>query len=103
MVEDTRRFKSTDEMMNAVFGSVPLSDEQRRQKEAEHKAAQAPKVAAPEPPKRPGYTPPGYRSNATVSEFAFRDMRPPTEAELQRDIRKSMRDEVARARGVKGG
>lgn len=71
-MSDTRRFRSSEELANAVFGSVPLSDEQRRQKEAEHKAAQVPKPPAPEPPKPKGWTPPGYRSDATAN-LAFRE------------------------------
>jgi hypothetical protein len=89
--------------MNAVFGSVPLTDEQRRLREAEHARAQVlPPPPAPEP-KRPGYTPPGYRSDATASEFAFRDMRPPTEAEQERINRNTMRAVVSHSRGLKGG
>jgi hypothetical protein len=97
-MEDNRRFKSTDEMMNCVFGSVPLSDEQRRQKEAEHKAAQVPKPPAPEPPKPKGWMPKGVVTTNTDS-LAFRNnMAPPTEAELQRGIAKTMMGVVGDAR-----
>jgi hypothetical protein len=94
MVEDTRRFKSTDEMMNAVFGSIPLSDEQRRQREADHARAQVRPPPAPEPPKRPGWTPKGYVSSATDA-LAFRNnMAPPTEADLERLNRNTMAEIV---------
>ena len=72
MTEDTRRFRSTDEMMNAVFGSVPLSDEERRAREASHRAAQVPVPLPKEEPKRPGYLPRGVMTNATAN-LAFRE------------------------------
>jgi hypothetical protein len=71
MTTDTRRFRSTDELMNAVFGSVPLTDEQRRLREAEHRAAQE----LPPPPQEvrpPGWLPPGYVTTNTDS-LAFRN------------------------------
>ena len=103
MVEDTRRYLSTEELANAVLGSAVPTVEQRRQREAAHAAAQVlPPPPAPEP-KPVGWTPRGYVTNNTVSEFAFRDTRPPTEAELERINRKSMAQVVAHARGLKGG
>jgi hypothetical protein len=103
MAEDRRQFQSSEMLANAIFGSSPLTVEQRQRIEAEHKAAQVLPPAAPEPEKRKGWTPPGFRTDATASEFAFRNMAPPTEADLERMNRKSMMQVVSHARGLKGG
>ena len=102
MTDDTRRFKSTDELMNAVFGSVPLSDEQRRQREAEHAAAQVVTTTAPEP-KPPGYLPRGVMTTNTDA-LAFRNgFAMPEEKDIARGIAKTMAQVVGHARGLKGG
>jgi hypothetical protein len=94
MTSDTRRFQSSDELANFTFGSAVPTAEQRKAIEAEHARAQVLPPAAPEPPKRPGWTPPGYRTDATASEFAFRNMAPPSEADLERMNRNTMREVV---------
>jgi hypothetical protein len=103
MTSDTRRFQSSEELANSVFGSAVPTLEERRLREAEHAKAQELPPPAPEPPKRVGWLPKGYRTDATASEFAFRDMRPPTEADLERMKRKAMAQVVSHARGIKGG
>jgi hypothetical protein len=95
---DTRRFQSSDELANSVFGSAVPTPEQRKLREAEHAAAQVVPPIVPEV-RRPGWTPPGTVTNNTAGEFAFRDMRPPTEADLERMNRNTMRDVVGDARG----
>ena len=102
MVEDNRRFRSTDELMNAVFGSVPLSDEQRKLREAEHAAAQV----LPPPPQEvrpPGWLPPGVMTTNT-DVLAFRNsFKMPEEKDIAAGIAKTMAQVVGHARGVKGG
>ena len=62
-----------------------------------------PPPPAPEP-KPVGWTPKGYVTNNTVGEFAFRDTRPPTEAELERINRNTMKEVVSHSRrGQRGG
>jgi hypothetical protein len=102
MTSDTRRYLSSDELANAVFGSSVPSVEQRKLREEQHAAAQA----LPPPPqevRREGWLPPGTVTSNTAGEFAFRNMAPPTEADLERMKRKSMMQVVSHARGLKGG
>jgi hypothetical protein len=98
MTEDRRQFRSSDDLANAIFGSVPLTAEQQRQREAAHVKAQELPPPPKEEPKPPGWLPPGTITNNTVS-FAFRDTRPPTEREIARDIAKTMAGVVGDARG----
>ena len=101
-MDDPRRFKSTDELMNAVFGSVPLSDEERRQREASHKAAQV----LPPPPQEvrpPGWLPRGVMTTNTDA-LAFRNgFKMPEEKDIAKGIAKTMGEVVGHARGLKGG
>jgi hypothetical protein len=69
MTEDTRRFRSSEELANAVFGSAIPTPEQRRLREAEDRAAQPEPV--PDEPKREGWTLPGTVTTNTA-ELAFR-------------------------------
>ena len=103
MTEDRRQFRSSDDLANAIFGSVPLTVEQQRQREASHKAAQVLPPPPAEEPKPPGWIPPGTVTNNTAGMCAFRDMRPPTEKEIADGIAKSMGEVVRHARGIKGG
>lgn len=96
--DDPRRFQSSTELANAIFGSAVPTVEQRKRIEEQHAQAQVLPPPPKEEPKRAGWTPPGYRTDATAAEFAFRDMRPPSEAELQRGIAKAMRGVVGDAR-----
>jgi hypothetical protein len=70
MATDTRRFQSSDELANSVFGSAVPTPEQRKLREEQHARAQVPPAAEPEA-KREGWTPHGYRTDATA-ELAFR-------------------------------
>jgi hypothetical protein len=100
---DTRRFQSSEEMANSVFGSAVPSVSERQRLEAEHARAQELPPPPPEPPKRPGWTPPGVVTSNTAGEFAFRDVRPPTEADLERMNRNTMREIVASIRHQRKG
>ena len=102
MTDDARRFKSTDELMNAVFGSVPLSDEERKLREAAHAAAQ---VLPPPPnePKPPGWLPPGVMTTNTDA-LAFRNgFALPEEKDIARGIAKTMGEVVRHQRNGRGG
>jgi hypothetical protein len=102
MTTDTRRFRSTDELMNAVFGSVPLTDEQRRLREAEHRAAQE-LPPAPQEVRPPGWLPPGYVTTNTDS-LAFRNgFALPEEKDIAKGIAKTMGEVVAHQRKGRGG
>ena len=99
---DRRQFRSSDELANAIFGSVPLTAEQQRQREAEHARAQA----LPPPPQEvrpPGWLPPGTVTTNTDA-LAFRNgFKMPEEKDLEAGIAKTMGEVVAHARGLKGG
>jgi hypothetical protein len=98
MTEDTRRFKSSEELANAVFGSALPTAEQQRQREAEHKVAQAPPPATDEP-KREGWMPPGTVTTNTDA-LAFRNgFKMPEDKDLQAGIAKTMAEVVAAVRG----
>ena len=102
MVDDPRRFRSTDELMNAVFGSIPLSDEERRLREAAHAKAQE-LPPPPHEPKPPGWMPPGVMTTNTDS-LAFRNgFAMPEEKDIAAGIAKTMAQVVGHARGLKGG
>jgi hypothetical protein len=102
MVEDPRRIRSSEELANAVFGSALPTAEQQRQREEQHKAAQVPPPATEEV-RRPGWLPPGYCTSNTEGEFAFRNMTPPTEADLERMKRNTMAEVVRHQRKGGGG
>jgi hypothetical protein len=96
--EDTRRFKSTEELANAIFGSVPQTDAERRASEAAHRAAQLP------PPVVPTAHPPGWQPRGTVtSATAERGLLgvgvPVSEKQMEQMKRKAMMDTVHDARG----
>jgi hypothetical protein len=49
MTSDPRRFRSSDELANAVFGSAVPTVEQRKLREEQHARAQVPAPVEPEP------------------------------------------------------
>jgi hypothetical protein len=95
---DTRRFKSSEEMANAIFGSVPQSDEARLAAEAAHRAAQVPPPVVPEV-KPKGWQPRGSVTSATAERGLLGVGTPVTEREMERMKRKAMMDSVHDARG----
>jgi hypothetical protein len=102
MTSDPRRFRSTDELMNAVFGSVPLSDSERKLREAEHAAAQV----LPPPPQEvrpPGWLPRGMVTTNTDA-LAFRNgFKMPEEKDIAAGIAKTMGEVVRHQRKGRGG
>jgi hypothetical protein len=102
MVEDNRRFRSSAELANAMFGSAFPTEAERKLREEQHKAAQVPKVEEPEV--RPeGWLPPGVMTTNTDA-LAFRNgFRMPEEKDIAAGIAKAMAQVVGHARGIKGG
>ena len=102
MTEDRRQFRSSEELANAIFGSVPLTVEQQRQREAEHKAAQE----LPPPPREvrpPGWLPPGVMTTNTDA-LAFRNgFKMPEEKDIAKGIAKTMGEIVRHQRKGGGG
>jgi hypothetical protein len=97
---DTRRFKSSEELANAIFGSVPQTDAERRAAEEAHRRAQVP------PPVEPTAHPPGWQPRGSVtSATAERGLLgvgvSPSEAQMDRMKRATMGDIVHDARGRK--
>ena len=98
MADDRRQFRSSDDLANAIFGSVPLTVEQQRQREASHRAAQE----LPPPPQEvrpPGWMPPGVMTTNTDA-LAFRNgFKMPEEKDIAAGIAKTMGEVVRAARG----
>jgi hypothetical protein len=124
MTADTRRFRNSEELANAVFGSAVPTVEQRKLREEQHARAQVPPSLPPEP-RREGWTPPGYRTDA-IAELAFRSGVEMPEGvpydelgargqvirnavggaqrkRIEAGIAKTMAEVVSHARGLKGG
>jgi hypothetical protein len=95
---DNRRFKSSEELANAIFGSVPQSDEQRLAAEEAHRRAQVPPPVVPEV-KPKGWTPRGSVTSATAERGLLGVGTAVTEAEMERLKRKAMMDTVQDVRG----
>jgi hypothetical protein len=97
---DTRRFKSSEELANAIFGSVPQTDEARLAAEEAHRAAQLPPPVVPEV-RPPGWTPRGTVTGATAERGLLGVGVSPSEAQMERMKRATMGDIVHDARGRK--
>ena len=101
MTDDTETFQATHELMNAVFGSVPLSDEERKLREAAHAAAQVlpPPPNEPKPPRGLlGRRPPNTDALAFRNGFAL-----PEEKDIARGIAMPMGEVVRHQRNGRGG
>jgi hypothetical protein len=99
MAEDTRRFRSSEELANAVFGSVPQSDEQRRMSEEAHRAAQVPPPVVPEVKPKGWHGPRGTVTSATAERGLLGVGTPVSEREMERMKRSTMAAIVHDARG----